>query len=109
MNAPRALLQKIANEPVVHIAGTIQAVAIWFFTYVYTGWDPTVHQQKLAGLASAAAYAIAFIARQYVTPVAKAAAVATGGAGQANAGVTDSDDIPDGPLDPNAPVVPPAV
>ena len=61
----------IANEPVVHVAGTLQAVAIWFFTYVYTGWDPTVHQQKIAGLASAAAYAIAFIARQFVTPTRK--------------------------------------
>jgi hypothetical protein len=106
VSALRALAQKIANEPVVHVAGTIQAVLIWFFTYVATDWDPTKHEQQIAGLASAGAWAIAFIARQFVTPNSKVAAVATGGAGQANAGAGDVDDIPAGPLDPAA--VPPA-
>lgn len=67
----KTLARKIANEPVVHIAGTVSAVIVWLFTYVVNGWDPNTHQQQIAGLATALAYGIAFIARQYVTPTAK--------------------------------------
>jgi hypothetical protein len=69
----RTIATRLANEPVVHIAGTVQAGAVWLFTYVATGWNPNAHQQQLAGIATAAAYAVSFIARQFVTPVTKAA------------------------------------
>lgn len=76
MSALRKFAGKIANEPIAHLAGTVQSMLVWLFTYVVTSWDPSTHQQELAGLATAGAYAIALIARQFVTPVAKTPAPA---------------------------------
>lgn len=71
----RRLGEKVANEPVVAIAGTVSAAVTWLFTYVVSGWDPTQHAQQIAGLATASAFALSFIARQFVTPARKVAAI----------------------------------
>lgn len=74
MNALRTLAAKVANEPVVSIAGVVQSALVWLFTFVITGWDPSTHAQQLAGLATGAAVLISLIARQFVSPVSKVAA-----------------------------------
>lgn len=74
MNILRSIAAKIANEPVVAIAGVIQSALVWLFTYVVTNWDPSTHAQELAGLATGLAVLITLIARQFVTPVTKVAA-----------------------------------
>lgn len=76
MNPFRKLAAFVVNEPVVHVAGTLSAGLTWLFTYVSTGWDPSTHQQELAGLATGGAYLLALVARQFVTPTAKSAPVA---------------------------------
>jgi uncharacterized membrane-anchored protein len=67
--AAHKVADHIANEPILHLVGTVGGVLTWLFTYVATGFDPTTHQQELAGLATGIAYLLAFGARQYVTPV----------------------------------------
>lgn len=68
----KALLQRalglLANEPVVVTAGVIQSGLVWLFTYVVTGWNPSEHQQQLAGIATGAAVLLSLVARQFVTP-----------------------------------------
>ena len=82
------LMNSIANEPVVTVAGGIQAAVIWLFTYVASDWNPTEHAQQLAGMATAAAVAVSFAARQYVTPARKLAVAQKSSDGQAHV-VTD--------------------
>jgi NH3-dependent NAD+ synthetase len=82
-NGLRKLTNTIANEPVVVVSGGIQSAVVWLFTYVSTDWDPSVHAQQLAGLATAAAVAISWVSRQFVSPTRKLLVTQKSAAGQA--------------------------
>lgn len=64
-------INKVANEPVVVTAGGLTSAATWFLTFIGSGWDPSQHAYEIGGLASAAAFLVSLVARQFVTPVRK--------------------------------------
>lgn len=65
------LASAVANEPIVHIVGTLQSAAIWAYTFITNGGDPSTHQEQIAGLATGLAFGISLIARQFVKPTRK--------------------------------------